>query len=95
MADESSAHRDEPEHVPGCAGTAAATAWCSNARPWHRDISPAAYLCRPRGQTIQQASRRVAANGRTAHRAGASCGARPSIQTGTAGGRSRVRKEKR
>lgn len=39
MADESNAHRDEPEHVPGCAGTAVAAVWCSNARPWHRDTA--------------------------------------------------------
>ncbi len=54
MADMSSVHRDEPEHVPVCAGTAVATVWCSNARPGHRDAGKPAYLHRPR---VSHASR--------------------------------------
>ena len=44
MSDVSSADRDE--HVPGCAGTAEATACCSNVRLWRRDASQPGYECR-------------------------------------------------
>ncbi len=54
MADMSSAHFDEPEHVPGCAGTAVATVWYSNARPGHEDAGHPEYLSRHRRQTSQQ-----------------------------------------
>ena len=46
MADLSSASRDEPEHVPGSAGTAEATGCGSNARPWRTNTSKPVYQCR-------------------------------------------------
>ena len=48
MADLSSAGGDEPEHVPGSAGTAEATGCGSNVRPWRRNIRQPGYRCRQR-----------------------------------------------
>ncbi|MEO7863712.1 MAG: hypothetical protein ABIU05_25425 [Nitrospirales bacterium] len=70
-ADLSGAPRDEPEHVPGSAGTAEAMGCGSNARP--RVETPANQntdVVRGSDKAIPHGSRTVSADGETAHRAG-------------------------